>query len=427
MLNKFIILIVITISILNAKKIPQKDIEIRVGDSVRFGTIDAKMVYFGGYTTSECKLAISNDGKYFYLKKVNSNCKKLTNSKGIKIICNLDKSVCKTRSELKEFINNTTSSNNHNSNNNLTNNTKMPTWCNSSNLNKTEHTICANEVLNALDNRLAEVYGANKAKNSDNEQKEWLKKRNKCGSDISCIKKIYNERIDILQDKNKKNQNEISASEDIATTGLDILKELCNKDSNSFACMNVGIAYEKGKSGVSADVYEAIRYYKKACNLNYAKGCRYVGIMYANGKSVSRDLQNALYYLRKACNKNDNESCSDASKVRNMLANEFRGVSKNKCYQLSNYGVQNICLKGTGGSECYGLKDYGIQRVCKEGAGGDACYGLKDYGMQRVCKEGIRTDACYSLKDYNMQNSCRNFSGSTTFWLILATHGYYVR
>jgi len=92
-------------SYLGAQEIPQKDIDAHIGDNVRFGKIDAKMVHFGGYATPECKLAVSLDGNYFYLKKVNSTCLTLTNSKGVKIICNSDKSVCKTRQELTDLMN----------------------------------------------------------------------------------------------------------------------------------------------------------------------------------------------------------------------------------------------------------------------------------------------------------------------------------
>ena len=80
------------------------DTHLRMYDATSSVGMGATMVEFGGYQEPLCKLAISNDGQYFFLKKVNSHCLKLTNSKGIKIICNSNKSVCKTRKELVEFI-----------------------------------------------------------------------------------------------------------------------------------------------------------------------------------------------------------------------------------------------------------------------------------------------------------------------------------
>jgi len=74
-------------------------------------------------------------------------------------------------------------------------------WCNSSNLNKTEHTICANDELSKLDKKLAKVYGLAKA--SSQSQKEWVAQRDKCGNDIECIKNSYTSRIKELENQNK--------------------------------------------------------------------------------------------------------------------------------------------------------------------------------------------------------------------------------
>jgi len=67
----------------------------------------------------------------------------------------------------------------------------------------TEKAICSNANLAELDNKLAKIYSEtlSKAKNSDEKknmqekQKEWLKKRNSCSSDIQCLKKSYESRI----------------------------------------------------------------------------------------------------------------------------------------------------------------------------------------------------------------------------------------
>ncbi len=110
---------------------------------------------------------------------------------------------------------------------------------------------------------------------------------------------------------------------------------------------------------------------------------------------------------------------------REYASNGFRGVSKNQCYRMSEYGPQQVCLNGTGGNACYGLKDYGLREMCLNGAGGNACYGIKNYAFRETCLKGIRSDACYAFTDYNKSNSCRKFSGSTEFWIIFASFGYY--
>ncbi len=83
-------------------------------------------------------------------------------------------------------------------------NNTVPSWCNAPRLNKTEHTVCADVTLSALDIKLAEIYGASKARHKDIAQRNWLKKRNRCGSNISCIKNAYEDRIYSLQKMAKK-------------------------------------------------------------------------------------------------------------------------------------------------------------------------------------------------------------------------------
>ena len=97
------------------------DIKLRYGKNITFDKIKAKVVKFGGYNMPECKLAISLDGKYFFLTKMNSTCKKDFNSKGVKIICNSNKAICKTRNELIEFVKSANNQINLISNNNYKN------------------------------------------------------------------------------------------------------------------------------------------------------------------------------------------------------------------------------------------------------------------------------------------------------------------
>lgn len=92
-----------------------------------------------------------------------------------------------------------------------------PSWCTASRLNKTERTICTDATLSALDIKLAEIYGASKARHKDIAQRNWLKKRNRCGSNVSCIKSTYEERIHILQAASKKDLRTTKAMQEKAT------------------------------------------------------------------------------------------------------------------------------------------------------------------------------------------------------------------
>jgi TPR repeat protein len=406
------ITVLLMIPFIQLHAVSKADTTLKYGKTIRFGNIKAREIHFGGDTTPECKLAISTDGRYFYLKKVHSTCIKQTNSKGVKIICNTDKSVCKTRQELIAFV---TQEDRGDSIQNT-----MPSWCRSSRLNRTEHAICADETLGSLDLKLAEIYGNAKAKDKDKIQKEWLKKRNRCKSDISCIKTAYEERIAQLNEK----EAEEKIAENSQKEFYGLLREMCeNGDGKS--CNAIAMAYDEGKGPFSVDDYKALRYYTKSCDFGFAIGCANLGLMYANGEGTGRDLHTALRYLDQGCNSGSDQGCQNAQKVREDLKNAFRGIRKSDCYRIRDYGAQRVCLEGTGGDACYGLKGYGLQRVCIDGSGTNACYGLKKYEMQRVCKEGIKSNACYGLKDYNQQRSCQNFGGSTTFWLILAHYGYY--
>ena len=100
-----------------------------------------------------------------------------------------------------------------------------PSWCTAPILNKTERTICTDVTLSALDIKLAEIYGASKARYKDIAQRNWLKKRNRCGSNVSCIKSTYEERIHILQAASKKDLRTTKAMQEKATKQKPLLSK----------------------------------------------------------------------------------------------------------------------------------------------------------------------------------------------------------
>jgi formylglycine-generating enzyme required for sulfatase activity len=194
------------VSLLDARDVSHKDLELRFGKMYYFGFRKSPIIKFGGYSTPECRFAIRLYDKKFFFKELHSLCWQGTNSNGVQIVCNYDKSVCKTKKELLAFLNSSKNSNNKNSNDIDT----KPSWCKSKNLNSTESTICNNSVLYKLDNDLSKVYGNAKAKRQDIKQLAWLKKRNSCYSDVECIKNMYEDRIKQLQDITKVNTKIVS-------------------------------------------------------------------------------------------------------------------------------------------------------------------------------------------------------------------------
>lgn len=74
-------------------------------------------------------------------------------------------------------------------------------WCGNPGLTPTEATICDDVILSRLDRRLAELYGADGAGRAglSPSQRDWLKRRNACGTDVVCIEMAYRDRIRRLE------------------------------------------------------------------------------------------------------------------------------------------------------------------------------------------------------------------------------------
>jgi hypothetical protein len=318
-------------SILYAKSsISQQDIRLRDGGSVIYGDVKARIVRFGGYETPECTLAVGIDKPLFFFRKLGSTCKRLTNSKGVKIVCNADKTVCKTRAELIDFVVNSNTSHD-------VPHSDIPEWCNASRLNRTEHAICADEMLSELDLELARLYGASKSDNKDEEQLAWLKKRNACKGDTACIRKAYETRIETLREEKEKKKLETLENELVFTW----IKNDCDERKDADACNAVGIYYTEGKKAVSVDYDKAYVYFQKGCEYGSAYACYNFGMAYVNGHGTSKNLHNALRAFERSCDLKLNEGCSQADEIRERLKYAFRGnVAKDECYKLKEYGVR---------------------------------------------------------------------------------------
>jgi len=81
---------------------------------------------------------------------------------------------------------------------NASNSGEAPQWCRANKLNVTERTICASSDLQRLDIRMAEAYKRAMTDNKKRDQISWLKERNSCGSDRTCIARTYRDRLATL-------------------------------------------------------------------------------------------------------------------------------------------------------------------------------------------------------------------------------------
>ena len=86
------------------------------------------------------------------------------------------------------------------------------------------------------------------------------------------------------------------------------------------ACATLGILYENspvidalGMKAPKQDLAKAFKFYKKACDGGYARGCFGLGGFYFEGKEVTKDDKKALEFFKKACDMGDEGGCTLAA------------------------------------------------------------------------------------------------------------------
>ncbi|WP_299225579.1 tetratricopeptide repeat protein [uncultured Campylobacter sp.] len=100
------------------------------------------------------------------------------------------------------------------------------------------------------------------------------------------------------------------------------------------ACATLGMIYENipvlGDLGVKQDLQKAFKFYKKACDGGYARGCFGLGGFYFEGKEVTKDDKKALEFFKKACDMGDKESCTLAAVMDGDNANLAKASEQHK-------------------------------------------------------------------------------------------------
>ena len=136
------------------------------------------------------------------------------------------------------------------------------------------------------------------------------------------IKELTDEQINTLvkiyeSDKDFTNENRTVKYEEACAT-LGILYE------NTPAIDSLGIKMPK------QDLAKAFKFYKKACDGGYARGCFGLGGFYFEGKEVTKDDKKALEFFKKACDMGDKESCTLAAVMDGDNANLAKASEQHK-------------------------------------------------------------------------------------------------
>ena len=82
----------------------------------------------------------------------------------------------------------------------------------------------------------------------------------------------------------------------------------------------LGRAFGEGTFGVAKDEVEAVKWYRKAAEQNYADAQAYLGACYLYGQGVVKDEAEAVKWFRKAAEQN----CPSSSKFRSLLCQRPR-------------------------------------------------------------------------------------------------------
>lgn len=129
---------------------------------------------------------------------------------------------------------------------------------------------------------------------------------------------------------------------------LELYSKAC-ESGYKYGCSNAGNLYYFGNAGMAKDYTKARSYLAKACELNIARSCLGLGVMYRKGLGVAKDEAKALDLFEKACSLDEGGGCLYAGY---MFSNKQQYA---KARQLYEKGCELDEGKGEGGGACYNL------------------------------------------------------------------------
>ncbi len=96
--------------------------------------------------------------------------------------------------------------------------------------------------------------------------------------------------------------------------------------STPAACTNLGLDYQYGRKGRTADPRAALSYYLKACQLGDGAGCTNLGFLYESATGAERDLARAATLYQSGCDARNALGCNNLG----VLYDAGRGVAKDR-------------------------------------------------------------------------------------------------
>ena len=204
----------------------------------------------------------------------------------------------------------------------------------------TTHTAKTDEVSSTAEktdemSSSATKSGEFETKNLSNKQVNQLfidcvnnKNKNSC-------QRLTDSKLPSVEQCDKETCSDIGRVYDIAQNyqqALKYYKKACELN-DGFGCGGLATLYLQGQ-GVEQDFAEAFKFNKKACDLNSMGACYNIGVHYTEGQGVMQDFVNAKKYHEKACNKNFAWACNNLG----ALYIDGRGVKQNKSTAKKYYG-----------------------------------------------------------------------------------------
>ena len=163
-----------------------------------------------------------------------------------------------------------------------------------------------------------------------------------------------------------------------------LYKQAC-EGGESWACVNLGVMYEKGRGGAPQDEPRAVVLYKKACEAGVAQGCGNLGAMYTRGRgSLPKDEARGAALYKQACEGGSALGCG------NLGTMYDRGVGVPKDGPRAAALYKQAC----DGKDARGCTNLGLLHALGEGAPKDASKAVALY--EQGC-EGGDAEGCVRL------------------------------
>ncbi len=100
-----------------------------------------------------------------------------------------------------------------------------------------------------------------------------------------------------------------------ADEAVAIHKKGCDAGRAS-ACTMLGVLYENGSGSIKRDEMQAAVFYRKACEMHWAAGCKNLADLYFEGRGITRDEKKAAEVYEMACRYQPGHACTLAGKLR---------------------------------------------------------------------------------------------------------------